>query len=255
MPGQVPDVQREWDVAALGAGGWPTARDGQFVHQRLQDLPASVTGRGATGRVLEVAAAEAVHACKLSLQGLETVVLEPSSIMLAIARERMAQFGARLTLVRGIAEALPFPDATFDRVLCESSIDHLAVPDLGVREMARVCKPDGRLVIGAVNYGSLAVRLSRLVYRVGRGLSRGPGVRHFWDTPVPYEHTFECTYHELMALCGRYGELDEIIGVSMGWAVPGWAACSRGYLSNAPRRCCGSSTASRAASRAGPTTC
>src|SRR5262245_53323493 len=102
MPGQVPDVQREWDVAALGAAGWPTARDGQFVHQRLQDLPAIVTGRGATGRVLEVAAAEAVHACKLSLQGLETVVLEPSSIMLAVARERMAQFGARLTLVRGI---------------------------------------------------------------------------------------------------------------------------------------------------------
>jgi SAM-dependent methyltransferase len=135
----------------------------------------------------------------------------------------MAEYGARMTFVRGIAETLPFADATFDRVLCESSIDHFAGPDLGIREMMRVCKPDGRVVIGAVNYGSLSVRVSRTLYRVWRGLGMlGRDERRFWDSPVPMDHTFECTHAELLRLGGQYADLEEAIGVSLGWAIPGW---------------------------------
>jgi SAM-dependent methyltransferase len=223
MTGEGLDIQRDWDPTSL-YGAWPGSRDSHFVHQRLADLPVAVTARGARGRVLEVAAAEAVHSCKLSLKGLESVVLEPSPVMIAAARRRMAEYGARLTLVRGIGEKLPFPDAAFDRVLCESSIDHFAGPDLGVREMMRVCKPDGRVVIGAVNYGSASVRVSRTIYRLWRRLGRASSDRQFfWDSPVPMEHTFECTYKELLRLGSRYGDLEEAIGVSLGWATPGWA--------------------------------
>src|SRR5262245_15637175 len=140
------------------------------------------------------------------------------------SRERMAEYSARITLIRGIAETLPFRDRTFDRVLCESAIDHLAEPAVGIREMARVLKPDGRLVIGVVNYGSLTVRLARLIYRAGRAtgvLSRER--RLFWDSPVPTEPTFECTYPLLLHLCGPHFDLDRAFGVSLGWAFPGWA--------------------------------
>jgi ubiquinone/menaquinone biosynthesis C-methylase UbiE len=217
------DIQHDWDFAALH-GSWPVSIDSRFLHDRLAQLPVAVTARGARGRVLEVAAAEAVHSCKLSLRGLECVVLEPSPVMIAEARRRMAEYGARLTFVRGIGEKLPFPDATFERVLCESSIDHFAGPDLGVREMMRVCKPDGRVVIGAVNYGSLSVRLSRLLYRLFRRLGRvDPDEHLFWDSPVPLEHSFECTYQELLRMGRRYGDLEETMGVSLGWSVPGWS--------------------------------
>jgi SAM-dependent methyltransferase len=170
-----------------------------------------------------VGASEAIHSCRLSLKGLRTFALEPSPAMLASARTRMAEYETRFELVRGIAEKLPFPDGTFDRVLCESSIDHLADPGLGIREMARVLRPDGRLVIGVVNYGSVNVRLSRVVYRVARRLGWARRDVHlFWDTPVPIEHTFECTYPILMRLCGQYLDLDHAFGVSIGWAFPGW---------------------------------
>src|SRR5262249_11131175 len=124
-------------------------------------------------------------------------------------------------------EILPFRDHTFDRVLCESSIDHFAGPDLGMREMARVVKPDGRVIVSAVNYDSLSARLSRLAYRIGRGLGRlEPETlekKLFWDSPVPLEHSFECTYSKLLRLGDEYCELDEVIGISMGWGVPGWS--------------------------------
>ncbi len=214
--------QLNWDFAALH-GAWPTGPDNAYLLNKLRDIPVDATAHGAKGPVLEVGASEAIHSCRLSLLGLKTVALEPSFPMLGHARQRMAEYGTSFELVRGISEKLPFPDASFDRVLCESSIDHLADPAVGIREMARVLKPDGRMIIGVVNYGSVNVRLSRLVYRVARRLGwASRDVHLFWDTPVPIEHTFECTYPILMKLCGQYADLDYAYGVSIGWAFPGW---------------------------------
>ena len=226
MAGEGLDIQGTWDAAELRRR-WRSGRDTDFVHQRLFEQAVAATARNATGRVLEVAAAEAVNACRLSRDGLDTVVLEPSLAMLDAARGRMVEQGTRLTLVRGIGEMLPFRDHSFDRVLCESAIDHFAGPDLGMREMARVVKPDGRVIVSAVNYDSLSTRLSRSAYWIGRHLGRlAPETletKLFWDTPVPLEHSFECTYSKLLQLCGEYCELDEVIGVSLGWGVPGWS--------------------------------
>jgi len=222
MPGDDFEIQRDWDCRRLFFT-FPSSRDSGYIIERQREIAVEETARGATGRVLEVAAADAIHSCKLNLRGLESFVLEPSPAMLDLARRRMGEYGARLTMIRGIAEALPFRDATFDRVLCESAIDHFAGPDLGIREMTRVLKPDGRLMIGVVNYASLAVRLSRLLYRAGRGAGLLSSDRHlFWDSPVPVEHTFECTYPVLFGLCEPYLELERVFGLSLGWGVPGW---------------------------------
>lgn len=52
-----------------------------------------------------------------------------------------AAFGA------GDADQLPCPDATFDLVTCQCSIHHMPKPELALKEMIRVLKPEGRLVI------------------------------------------------------------------------------------------------------------
>ncbi len=220
------EFQLDWDADKL----WRSLSAGPdhlFIVQRMWEVPVQVTATDRPGRVLEVAAAEAVHSCKLNLRGMESIVVEPSPIMLERARQRMDREGARITLIRGVAEALPFRAQRFDRVLLDSAIDHLAQPELGVREMARVLKPDGRLVITFVNYGSLSVRLSRLVYRAAR-LTGYVGDAHlFWDTPVPVEHTFECTLPELRDVCRSSLDLDHAFGVSIGWMVPGWGRLLR----------------------------
>jgi ubiquinone/menaquinone biosynthesis C-methylase UbiE len=45
------------------------------------------------------------------------------------------------------AEQLPFPDGTFDLVSCQCSFHHLPKPALVLREIIRVAKPEGRLVL------------------------------------------------------------------------------------------------------------
>jgi len=217
------ELQLDWDVGKLHKGGWPTGPDNYFLLTRLSSLPVEVTAEGGPGRVLEIAAAEAVHSCKLNLAGMECFVVEPSTVMLERARGRMREFGARVALIRGVGETLPFADHTFDRVLLDSAIDHLARPDLCVREMVRVLKPAGRLVVTFVNYGSLSTRLSRALYGAARLVGLLARERHlFWDSPVPIEHTFECTVPLLRRLCEPYAELDHAFGVSLGWMVPGW---------------------------------
>ena len=61
---------------------------------------------------------------------------------------------ARLAHERGLAnletrtadaEALPFPDASFDLVTCRLAFHHFTRPETSVREFARVLKPDGVL--------------------------------------------------------------------------------------------------------------
>lgn len=221
------DIQGAWDPAGVRQE-WPEGVENEGLLRHVWSKPVALTLLGATGRVLEVAAAEALHSCRIAQHGLECVVVEPSAALLGKAREHMARFGVRLHLVRGIGEALPFPDRSFDRVLCDSALDHFAAPDLGVREMTRVLAPDGRLVLSFVNYASVSARLSRLWYRIDRTRAPAASARlRFWDSPVPHEHTFECTYRNILALCGQYLELDRVVGASMLFAVPGWGAVLR----------------------------
>ncbi len=47
----------------------------------------------------------------------------------------------------GEAEQLPYPDAAFDLVTCECSLHHMRKPEAALKEMIRVMKPAGRLLL------------------------------------------------------------------------------------------------------------
>ena len=58
-------------------------------------------------------------------------------------------------LVQANLEALPFEDEAFDLVLCTQVIEHLLDPAAGVRELARVLRPGGVLVLTTDNRRAL----------------------------------------------------------------------------------------------------
>jgi ubiquinone/menaquinone biosynthesis C-methylase UbiE len=47
----------------------------------------------------------------------------------------------------GEAERLPYPDAAFDLITCQFALHHVLKPEAVVKEMIRVTKPEGRLLI------------------------------------------------------------------------------------------------------------
>ncbi len=219
MRGTGLDLQLDWDNRNL-TDDWLDDPGSRWLLQRIGTLAVEVTAAGARGPVLEVAAAEGVHACRIAAKGFPTFVVEPSPAMLDRVREHAAAMNVRVGVVRGIAETLPFRDGTFDRVLIDSAIDHVAGPDAAVREMTRVLRPDGRLVIGFVNYGGASARATRALYRVARGAGLVSRERRLaWDTPVPIEHSFECTPAVLRAVCEQYLEFVRAVDPAYRWKV------------------------------------
>ncbi len=60
---------------------------------------------------------------------------------------RAARELLRRDLVRLRGDALPFPDRTFDLVLCLDYLEHIDNDDGALEEMARVLRPNGRLIL------------------------------------------------------------------------------------------------------------
>lgn len=103
---------------------------------------------GATDRVLDVAAGTgAVTARLVRRHGCRVTALDQSEAMVAAARERLSAAGVmpRVTLVRGEAEALPFPDACFDALTVTYLLRYVADPAATLRELARVVRRGGAL--------------------------------------------------------------------------------------------------------------
>jgi len=98
------------------------------------------------GAALDVGCGTGTLAARLAAAGLEVTGVDPSEGMLAVLREHAPQVHA----VQGSGTALPFPDASFDAVISVATLHHIAEP-AAVRatlaEMARVARPEGRLVV------------------------------------------------------------------------------------------------------------
>lgn len=79
----------------------------------------------------------------------EVTGLDLSSGMLEVMKTKVqaASLGDRISMVTGDGENLPFPDGTFDRVSIAFGIRNFENREQGLREMLRVLKPGGRLVV------------------------------------------------------------------------------------------------------------
>jgi SAM-dependent methyltransferase len=81
--------------------------------------------------------------------GADVTGLDLSPVLIETARERAAERGLELRLDAGDAESLPYGDASFD-VVC-STVGIMFAPDqeAAAAELARVCRPGGRIGIAS----------------------------------------------------------------------------------------------------------
>jgi SAM-dependent methyltransferase len=100
-------------------------------------------GRGRFGTALDVGCGEGRFSRVLKAAGVSPIGIEPTAALLEAARLRDPSGDYRY----GRAEALEFADASFDLVV--SYITLVDIPDFraAIREMARVLRPGGSLLI------------------------------------------------------------------------------------------------------------
>jgi demethylmenaquinone methyltransferase/2-methoxy-6-polyprenyl-1,4-benzoquinol methylase len=149
-------------------------------------------------RILDVATGTGMVAAELLARADCTVVgIDQSAAMLSRARARFAGAdSARIELVEGQAEALPFADHSFDALTFTYLLRYVDDPRATVAELARVVRPGGRVTslefgvppwppaylawrfYTAVGLPSLGRLASREWAEVGRFL--GPSIRGFY---------------------------------------------------------------------------
>jgi ubiquinone/menaquinone biosynthesis C-methylase UbiE len=101
--------------------------------------------------VLDVACGAAHAAEQVAPHVRQAVGLDLTPALLALGAERLRGAGiANVLLQEGDAARLPFLDASFDLVFCRSALHHFPDPAEPVAEMARVCRPGGRVVVADV---------------------------------------------------------------------------------------------------------
>jgi demethylmenaquinone methyltransferase / 2-methoxy-6-polyprenyl-1,4-benzoquinol methylase len=100
-------------------------------------------------RVLDVATGTGMVAAALVRRyGCRVIGLDQSPEMLGQAAAKLRaspELAARIELVRGQAESLPFADREFDHLTFTYLLRYVAEPAATLRELARVVKPGGRV--------------------------------------------------------------------------------------------------------------
>ncbi|HEY2636112.1 MAG TPA: class I SAM-dependent methyltransferase [Solirubrobacteraceae bacterium] len=131
----VADGRRNWETDAPSWGIWgvPEADVGM--------LPADLDGLEA----IELGCGTGYVSAWLARRGARPVGIDNSEAQLATARGFQEEFGLEFPLHHGNAEAVPYPDASFDLAISEYGASIWCDPYAWIPEAARLLRPGGRL--------------------------------------------------------------------------------------------------------------
>jgi ubiquinone/menaquinone biosynthesis C-methylase UbiE len=115
---------------------------GRYAHPLVAQL-ADVAGVAAGMRVLDVGCGPGELAVELARRvgGEHVAAIDPATQFVAACRDRVPEADVR----EGVAEDLPWDDATFDAALSSLVVAFMSDAQAGVGEMARVTRPGGTI--------------------------------------------------------------------------------------------------------------
>jgi SAM-dependent methyltransferase len=117
----------------------------RWMAEELRDLPADAP-------ILEVGCGDGAFTTELAKYSSSVTALDLSASQIEENRRR---FPGIVFGQHDVAEPLPFPDAAFDVAWCSEVLEHLFDPAFAVREMHRVLRPGGRLLVTVPYHGGL----------------------------------------------------------------------------------------------------
>lgn len=157
-------------------------------------------------RVLDVGAGTGDLAAAALRAGASVTLVDPDPQMLAVAARTAPGADAHQT---GLPD-LPLPDDCFDAVLANFVVNHVADPRAGVRELARVARPGGRVVTTIWPSGQNAQS------RLWAAVIEASGATPVPSTRLPEEMDFPRTVRGLAGLMSQAG-LQRVCAGTIHW--------------------------------------
>ena len=145
-------------------------------------------------KVLDVACGTGdftIEIAKKVSAGSEVIGVDISEGMMEIGKEKMLKAGVTAEMTVADCESLPYDQNTFDRIAVGFGVRNFEHLDLGIREMCRVLKPDGKLVILELSLpsnrlvrGCYMLYFQKILPMVGGFLSGDRGAYEYLRTSV-----------------------------------------------------------------------
>jgi SAM-dependent methyltransferase len=132
-----------------GPSGWLAARTMPLTHTVFYGPAAERLRLRPEDELLEVACGSGAFLAEHARHVKRIAGIDLSDIQVRLARRRLRERIARgsAEIVLGNAVSLPWSDDRFTAVACLGSLEFFVDPDAAVREMKRVLKPGGRMVV------------------------------------------------------------------------------------------------------------
>jgi SAM-dependent methyltransferase len=195
--------------------------DAAFLFRRMNEATTESVNPRLNELILDIGCGRGIDGVELAKQGAVVMGLEPSPAMLRHARRYIYESEAKMSLVRGIGENLPFRAQSMDKVVCKGALDHFPEPGVVIEQIAAILKPEGKAIIAVANFDSLGFKLGRAMWRLRKILGfKLPDGRMPWE--LPEDHTYKFDYSFLKRLVGNCFELEQISGVSLLFGLPWW---------------------------------
>jgi demethylmenaquinone methyltransferase / 2-methoxy-6-polyprenyl-1,4-benzoquinol methylase len=120
------------------------------MHRGWKRFAVEISGVKAGDKVLDIAGGSGdlskLFAKKVGLAG-EVILTDINASMLAVGRDRMIDEGLSVPTMQCNAEQLPFADNSFDCVIVAFGLRNMTHKDIALKEMQRVLKVGGRLLV------------------------------------------------------------------------------------------------------------
>jgi ubiquinone/menaquinone biosynthesis C-methylase UbiE len=147
---------------------------------RLVEMPGKglfLDAGGGTGKVAQYFAEE----------GRQVIVVDISLRMVRLAGAKKG-----VQVVCGAAEKLPFPSDYFDRIIMVDAFHHVADQSSTARELYRILRPGGRLVIEEPDIRTIGVKLVALAEKILLMRShflKPTAIADLFSVPITDRHT------------------------------------------------------------------
>ena len=125
-----------------------------LVPGRLKWFDARIDWRGKA--VLDLGCAGGFMAEAIAQRGANVTGIDPAADAVDAARRHAAGAGLSIRYDTGVGEALPYPDASFDAVVCVDVLEHVSDLTRVLAEIARTLRPGGMFLFDTINRNPLA---------------------------------------------------------------------------------------------------
>lgn len=121
------------------------------IHMNAMDILIEMSGVRGDDKVLDVACGPGLVACEFASRASHVTGIDITEAMIERACELAHGKGlSNVGWITGNAHPLPFPDEEYSLVITRYSFHHFLDPEAVFKEMVRVCKPGGRVLVADV---------------------------------------------------------------------------------------------------------